>query len=289
MSVSVLPNFVLLGMPASESSNALILPLAGHELGHSVWQNDRVDHLFRADIQDRVRDHIKAKWHDFTQAYEEHAHLTPTDHELSNNLFLVNVIAQMVQLCLCQVEETFCDAIGIRLFAEGYAHAFHYLLAPGLGGYRSLEYPRLPVRAEFIARYGDVNLPQQGFSNYAAEFDDLQPSLTPRQEFVSSAADKICRDLACDVFAEGKRIVEDKAALFLPSDAAAREILEMFEKAIPARTASSLADIVNAGWAYVRIHGSTFTEDERPLFDWVSELILKSIEVLEFRRRIQHA
>ena len=289
MNVSVLPDFVLLGMPASESTNALILPLAGHELGHSVWQNDRVDHLFRANIQNEVRVYIKANWHDFTQAYQEHTHLTPTDHELSNNLFLVNIIAEIVQLCLCQVEETFCDAIGIRLFAESYAHAFHYLLAPSLGGYRSLEYPRLAVRAEFIALYGDVNLPQQGFSNYPAEFDDLQPSLTPREEFVSRAADKICRDLACAVFAEAKRIVEDKAPLFLPSNAAAQEILEMFEKAIPARTPRSLADIVNAGWAYVRLHGSTFTEDERPLCDWVSELILKSIEVLEFRRRIQHA
>jgi hypothetical protein len=65
MNVSVLPNFVLLGMPASESTNALILPLAGHELSHSVWQNDQVDHLFRANIQNKVRDHIKAKWRDF--------------------------------------------------------------------------------------------------------------------------------------------------------------------------------------------------------------------------------
>jgi hypothetical protein len=86
------------------------------------------------------------------------------------------------------------------------------------------------VRAEFIALYGDVNLLEQGFSNYPAEFDDQQPTLTPRQEFVSSAADKICRDLADSVFEEAKRIVEYKAALHLPSDAAVREILEMFEK-----------------------------------------------------------
>jgi hypothetical protein len=79
-------------------------------------------------------------------------------------------------------------------------------------------------------------LPQQGFSNYPGEFDDLQPSLTLREEFVLSAADKICRGLACAVFAEAKRIVEDK-------DAAAFEILEMFEKGIPARTPRSLADV----------------------------------------------
>ena len=33
-----LPGFVFIGLPASESNNALIIPAAGHELGHTVWQ-----------------------------------------------------------------------------------------------------------------------------------------------------------------------------------------------------------------------------------------------------------
>ena len=32
-----LPDFVLIGLPAPESANPLLLPLAGHELGHLVW------------------------------------------------------------------------------------------------------------------------------------------------------------------------------------------------------------------------------------------------------------
>jgi hypothetical protein len=130
---------------------------------------------------------------------------------------------------------------------------------------------------------------QQGFSNYATEFEDLQPSLTSREQFVSSTADKICCDLASTVFAEAKQIVDKKAKPFLPSDEAAGKILEMFDKGIPARTPSSLADIVNAGWAYVRKRGSTFNENEQPLFEWVSELILKSVEVLEYQRRLELA
>jgi hypothetical protein len=33
-----LPEFVFIGIPASECHNPLILPLAGHELGHVVWR-----------------------------------------------------------------------------------------------------------------------------------------------------------------------------------------------------------------------------------------------------------
>src|SRR5258708_1445850 len=33
-----LQNFVLIGLPASEAENPLLVPLAGHELGHSVWR-----------------------------------------------------------------------------------------------------------------------------------------------------------------------------------------------------------------------------------------------------------
>ena len=35
--VPELPGFVLIGLPAPESSNPLLVPLAGHELGHSLW------------------------------------------------------------------------------------------------------------------------------------------------------------------------------------------------------------------------------------------------------------
>ena len=35
--IEELPDFVLLGLPATESSNVLIIPAAGHEFGHSVW------------------------------------------------------------------------------------------------------------------------------------------------------------------------------------------------------------------------------------------------------------
>src|ERR1700733_2146910 len=47
---SQLPNFVLIGLPASESGNALIIPLSGHELGHSVWTTYGLDAKIRPEL-----------------------------------------------------------------------------------------------------------------------------------------------------------------------------------------------------------------------------------------------
>jgi hypothetical protein len=38
VTVDGLPDFVFVGLPASESDNGFLLPLAGHELGHSLWR-----------------------------------------------------------------------------------------------------------------------------------------------------------------------------------------------------------------------------------------------------------
>lgn len=40
--IQELPDFIFIGLPASESDNALVFPCAGHELGHSVWQKYRL-------------------------------------------------------------------------------------------------------------------------------------------------------------------------------------------------------------------------------------------------------
>ena len=37
MNLEDLPEFIIIGIPATESSNILIAPSAAHELGHSIW------------------------------------------------------------------------------------------------------------------------------------------------------------------------------------------------------------------------------------------------------------
>ncbi len=289
LTVTVLPDYVLIGMPSSESSNSLILPLAGHELGHSVWQNEQLEDRYASEVEGRARQDLKDKWLAFQAASPQHANLRPTDEQFATNSILVDVLSKIVRLSLSQIEESFCDAVGVYLFGESYAFAFHYLLAPSLGGTRSLEYPRLADRAQNLATYGNLDLKSLGFSDYAGEFQDRQPALAAPDAFISGSADSIAQQMSEAVYRCAHQIVRSKAAQFAPDANSHDDILRMFNHGIPAKTPRAMSDILNAGWAYVTRNRGSFDESERSLTDWISELILKSVEVLEYRTRLNHA
>jgi hypothetical protein len=72
-SITDLPGFVLIGLPATESSNPLLVPLAGHELGHSVWETEGFYKIFEKKIEDRVLDELMTnKWKDYSAIYPQH-------------------------------------------------------------------------------------------------------------------------------------------------------------------------------------------------------------------------
>lgn len=50
--IKEMPSFVLLGLPASESSNPLLIPLAGHELGHSLWEEAGIEEVYCSPLVD---------------------------------------------------------------------------------------------------------------------------------------------------------------------------------------------------------------------------------------------
>ena len=289
MTVGVLPNYVLVGMPSCESPNALILPLAGHELGHSVWRVEQLENKWAAAVSQKAKDGMKLRWSQFRHAFPEHSNLAPTDAVLSNNMFLAYIQSDIRKLSLSQIEELFCDATGVHLFGDSYVYAFHYLLAPSLGGSRPLEYPPLVFRAQLLATLGNVDSIALGFADYPSEFRDEQPSLSSRDEFISTIADDIAKSMGKAMYHEAEQIVSSKAKRFVPDRTAQAEIIRMFERGIPAKSPRSMSDILNASWAYVRIKASTFEEKERSLIEWISELALKSIEVLEYRGRVDNA
>jgi hypothetical protein len=289
MNVSVLPDYVLLGMPSTESANALILPLAGHELGHSVWRNEELENKFADKVQDEARAYLKNNWSKFITAFPEHASIPATDEELSNNMFLNFIISNIMQLALSQIEETFCDGVGVHLFGQSYALAFHCLLAPSLGGDRSPEYPKMEDRANFIATLGNIDVTKHGFKNFKSEFSERISKLPSRDAFTSEVADAIAVSMAKTMYTEAESVIQLKAKSFAAEPSAQPGIVVKFEKGVPAREPRSLPDIVNAGWKYFQAEAPNFKEDERELIEWVSELILKSIEVLEFRSRTKNA
>jgi hypothetical protein len=95
--------------------------------------------------------------------------------------------------------------------------------------------------------------------------------------------------MAADLYVEATEKVRQTASDLIPDKSAQAEILTMFKRGIPSRHPRSLSDILNAGWEFVRTEGKTHDFAERPLFEWISELVLKSIEVLEFQRRLKDA
>ena len=76
--IPALPDFLFIDLPAPESSNPLLLPLAGHELGHAVWIKRRL----RTQVQSRAKqstlDAIKRRWTDYQSVFSQPT-LTPAE------------------------------------------------------------------------------------------------------------------------------------------------------------------------------------------------------------------
>ncbi|GBF25796.1 hypothetical protein MnTg02_00830 [bacterium MnTg02] len=284
MNVSLLPKFVLLGLPSSESPNALILPLAGHELGHSVWQNEQLENHYATTIEKKAQKYMKSNWKSFQDAFPEHQELSVlSDDELIDNMFLAQIISEISSLSLCQIEECFCDGIGLTIFGSSYFYAFHYFLAPNFGGYRSPDYPPLSVRARYMAKYGEIDTKYIGFKNFEKEFHEETFKSGSREKYILNAADNVTNNVARTIYRRAQTIAKKKAADYTPNPDAQAHILRMFENGIPSEAEGSISDIVNAGWNFVRQNRDTWKDADRPIVEWVSELILKSIEVLEYQ------
>jgi hypothetical protein len=289
MTVGVLPNFVLLGMPTSESNNSLLLPLAGHELGHSVWNHGGFESKYSAHIIKEINSYLKSNWSLFQTTFPEYAGKAPDENLLSQDMFLsAYIVAHIQDLCLSQFEEVFCDAVGVALFGKSFAAAFYYLLAPSLGASRSPRYPRLDSRARYIEKYGGHDLSTLGLSQFHAHFNENAGTHQGREGYLISVSDQISDMNARMVYVDAGRYVDEKARQFKPDSANECKILRMFKNGTPSNDPQRLADILNAAWETVNQISNAEIGQLKEI-DGVSELVLKSMEVLEFRRRVGHA
>ena len=218
LTVSALPNYVLLGLPAFESGNALILPLAGHELGHSIWQKEDLETFYAGEVEGRAQTQIQTNWSACQKAFAEVAGAQPPDAKaFATDLFLSNIVAEIAALALSQAEEVFCDAVGCALFGASYLYAFHYLLAPDLAGPRSPDYPTLVVRSQYIADHSTLDAVALGFASYSAEFSDWPSQLGSRDSLLLQMADAASDGMAEALYARAQQMISTKAAAYLPN------------------------------------------------------------------------
>jgi hypothetical protein len=294
--LNILPNFVIIGVPATESSNPLIIPLAGHELGHSIWKRKDLElsKYFDNLIIKKMLSLIKSapsKYSQFTSLDFGSIGFTSVD-DLVGDTNVVETISQGVDWALMQAEETFCDFVGLRIFGVSFLKAFAFLLSPQFSAYRSEEYPQLSTRVadlKLAAKNYGVPWPR----GYEKQFDDSISCLSGKYELLLDLADKSLEKILPELINRAKVIVA-KADIPTPSKRISTRIGLHYSKYIaPAEKSQCLGNILNAAWnAYEdntlwKNHPDLTPKDRLEI---LKDLVLKNIELLEIENRLdKHA
>jgi hypothetical protein len=231
----------LLRLPASEAASALLLPLAGHEIGHAVWRNLGIEGSVASTLQYRCVDLYSHAMPNFQKVFSDY---DPND--MVSRDILPSAIGESVEYGVRQAEEIFCDLFAYAIFGASYLHAFAYIVAPGSGGVRDPHYPshasRISVVSEMAAAEG-CKLPNHkelGFANETRRGDS-------RHRFKVQKAQESVAAIKQGLWKRVLEIVES-SELQRPSDTLANRHLKEFGIGIPTHQPVCLGDIVNAGW-----------------------------------------
>lgn len=280
-----LPNFVWVGLPASESSNALLTPLAGHEFGHSVWAVRNLSKLFRPTITESFFDYLMEDehWKIFVQSYPE-ADTSQDPAELLSDASFGQRTWEAQRWAINQCEEVFCDLIGLRVFGESYLHAFAYVLAPGNHRRGSYFYPSLEDRVSHLvdaAERFSISVPS-GFRDAFVPRDPADST-----EILLAAADQAVRSSLEDIIEEVDRLGKESSVPQVTQEEVDAS-LSAFKLLVPDNDASSLPQLINAGWRVENDEDMwsdyTSIKDRKQV---LNQLLLKSAQVLEFNLRVE--
>jgi hypothetical protein len=291
-------DYILIGQPATESSNPFVIPLAGHELGHSVWAIEGLEKEYKSLIQGAVIEAVVKHWVDYKTAFQptwtlEEAH--------KHDLIAISDLAPPIRWCTAQVEEMFCDATGIAIFGEAYLRAFAYQLATLQHTGRSAGYPPMLDRVKShlsVASHLKVPVPdgyQSWFIKEAGEY-----GLTPQTALYLKIADEAreaitgnIRTRAVEIVRTGnvltREVLKIKAEKSGKPDAYPHDDIERcvkeFKRFTPCERSHSLSDIVNAAWRALEIDQFfPDSEHESDKFSHLSDIVLKSIEIHEIEQ-----
>ena len=282
--VPVLPGFVLIGLPAPESANPLLVPLAGHELGHPVWFEKDLEKVVSTDIKSNILQEIQGvRWIEYQKWFPP-----VTKGALTTDLVAEQTWLPAYGWALSQAQETFCDFFGLRIFRQSYLHAFSYLLAPNLGGYRSAIYPNMLRRVKNLVEAANTyRTPvSPGYENL---FHDLSqpPDAAPQSIFLLSLADDAFQSVLTKLIDLANDIVNAAALDEGGQDAVEKIYDDLRLHIVPARNPVALSDILNAGWKAFHDPSLWDGKLDKEIRDrTLKELLLKSIEVLEFKTRV---
>lgn len=285
--------YVMIGLPASESSNALIIPLAGHELGHSIWANQKLDEKYKEKLVDVLVGVFTGKHHKALEAFFEF------DTSVPESVTTMRPWQLSYGWAVRQCEEIFCDLVGLMTFGRSYLHAFAYLLAPGPTNERKAAlYPTEFDRVDILLKAGkQLGIPLP--SDIHLQFEQMagdqgaEVNWTEYNKLMLRVTDEACQQLVKDLMEDARTFcVSNK--LDSGTDREVDRIATAFGKLVPASQVKNLADIINAGWKIcMEYRGKTSPTpygeltNERPEMAEVvlNDLILKTVEVFDIQER----
>jgi hypothetical protein len=278
--IQELPDFIFIGLPASESDNALIFPCAGHELGHSVWQK----HKLQAHINSQVRTLIDNLFETNRSTFEA-AYPDLKNADVQQDLFVQFVKSEIFNSTLRQSEELFSDFLGLCIFGESYLYAFEYLLAPRLSGKRSLDYPDTGTRVQILEKFATEKF-GINCSNYSSAFTADDPPTDSHSKFVSLFADQVVEQLLPGIFDSAQSIITD-AKVQTPNEPKTASAEAAFLKGVPTDSEASLGDLINAAWRVFRTANSKASSQQgSPFLENLSDLVFKSAEIYEIKKHL---
>jgi hypothetical protein len=278
-----LPGFVFIGLPASEFNNALIIPAAGHELGHTVWRIGGFISQIELELRPLVVQYCSDKWTEFQVCFNN----PPDKSKLTTDMLLISHWTPAATLALRQSEEVFCDFLGVRLFGEGFLHSFEYLIAPNVGRARHPSYPGIAKRAEFMVQSAQAVGASQP-TDFATRFFEVPLNLGRAEKFLLAASDWATEQIIPNLIKKVNDFADGSGAPRFDIKSI-ENIYNDFKDVHPASEDVCFADIVNAAWrAYLT--PDFWPEETVPSarkFEVISELAFKSIEVLEYQTRMK--
>lgn len=278
--IQELPDFIFIGLPASESDNALIFPCAGHELGHSVWQK----HKLQTQINAKVRGLIDKLFETSRPAFEA-AYPELKNADIQQDLFVQFVKSEIFNSVLRQSEELFSDFLGLCIFGESYLYAFEYLLAPRLSGKRSLDYPDTGTRVQILETFA-IEKFKINCKGYSSAFTPDDPLADSHSKFVTLFADQVVEQVLSTIFDFTITIIS-KAKVQIPTEEKTAAAEKAFLKGVPTDAEASLGDLINAAWRVFRAANSTAsTQQGSPFLENLSDLVFKSVEIYEIKKHL---
>lgn len=278
VNIQYVPGFVFLGLPATESSNAFLLGLAGHELGHSLWRNSGVGAQFEVKIKDVILAELEgAFWEDYKKL-----------HRVNDKQDLSSLLPQpwwnSVFWAKRQAEETFCDFVGLWLFGEAFLYSMAYLFAPSRQAPRYVLYPPHRTRAKNLLNACTVYEcpPVDGYIDMFAE-QNYEEQLA-EIAFLQTLADKVLPHIVDELVSAANEHLSS-TSVDRPIHDLAVQSLEDLKLVVPIdRDDVSVAEILNAGWTALLDDNWWASESFGPEIDQeelLNDLLLKSLELNE--------